>query len=177
VRRSIASPRQWAEALVAAALALAEPRRVALAGALVLAAACRGRVPDVGPLTPVLQEDGRVVELLLEADSLAERDPDAAARNLRESVLPRARANWEAAGRITVEHPRAQELRRELVRITGERVGTVERYAGALSAHDPEALRTVLRQQAALDQSMDRLEGEVQAASRAPAERGCGAGP
>ena len=136
-------------------------------------AACRGRVPDVGAFGPVLVADGRVLELLTEADALAERDPVEAARNLRETALPRARANWETAGHIVVQHPRADVLRAELVRLTGERVATIELYAGALEHADVETLHIAIRRQVALDRSMDHLEGDVQAAARAPADRGC----
>jgi hypothetical protein len=138
-----------------------------------LAVACRSRVPDVGPLQPVLREDDQVVELLMEADALAPRDPAAAARNMREAALPRARANWEAAGAITVVHPRANRLRADLVRLTGERASTIEAYATALERNDVSALHETIERQVALDHAMDRLEADFDAAKRAPAERGC----
>jgi hypothetical protein len=130
-------------------------------------------VPDVGAFQPILTEDGRLLELLMEADALAEHDPAAAARNMRESVLPRARANWESAGAISVQHPRANRLRAELVRLTGERASTIDAYATALERNDVSALHEAIQRQVALDQAMDRLEADVEAAKRAPAERGC----
>lgn len=139
------------------------------------AVSCQGRVPDVGGFAPVLQEDGRIVELLQEADTLSERDAPAAARNLREVVLPRARANAAAAARVAPEHPRARALARDLVRASEERAATIELYANALVAHDDAALLGALRRQRALEQSMDQLESEVQSASRAPPDRGCSA--
>lgn len=130
-------------------------------------------MPDVGAFTPVLVEDGRIVELLMEADSLGDRDPRAAAQNLRDVALPRARSNWQAAGRITVVHPRANALRGELVRATGERASTIEGYSAALESRDTQALHDVVHRQAVLDQSMERLEADVQAATQAPADRAC----
>ncbi len=137
------------------------------------AVACRRRVPDVGAFTPVLVEDGRIVELLMEADTLSDRDRVAAARNLREVTLPRARQNWETAGRIVVGHPRANALRADLLRLTGERAATIEAYVAALESGEPQALRDVVHRQAVLDQGMERLEADVQAATHAPADRGC----
>lgn len=139
----------------------------------VLPACRREGIVDVEPMRPVLETDGHVVELLLEADALSQRDPEAAARNLRETVLPRARTNAEAVGRITVTHPRARQLHQELSRLMEERVRTIEAYADALARRDPSALRDVLARQVALDRAMDRIEGEIQAASRTPTTRGC----
>jgi hypothetical protein len=152
---------------------LERSRRAACALVLALIA-CSGRVPDVASFDPILVSDGQVVELLSEADHLADRDPHAAARNLRETVLPRARANRDAVGRIVVQHPRARELLRELVRVTDERAATVEAYANALESGDVQALHDVIARQAALDDSMLRLERGVQDAKHAPPERGCG---
>jgi len=135
--------------------------------------ACRGRVPDVAPLQPIQRADGRVVELLLDVDALAERDPDAAARSLRETVAPRADANAAAATRVTVTEPRAQRLHAELVRLTRERSETVQLYARALESRDADVLRQALRRQVQLDRSMDRFEAAVQAAQRAQRVGGC----
>jgi hypothetical protein len=151
--------------------------RIRLIAAAVCAMLACGRVPDVGAFTPVLREDGHVLELLREADSLAERDPPAAARNLRTVALPRARANWEAAGQIVVTHPRARELEQRLVRLTGERADTIETYASVLEHNDAVALRDIIHRQVVLDRAMDRLEGDIQAASHAPADHGCSVAP
>jgi hypothetical protein len=148
-------------------------RSVAALLALVALVACGGRAPDVGAFDPILREDNHVVELLTEVDQLAERDPDAAARDLRETILPRARANREAVAHVAVTHPRAQELLRELTHVTTERVATVDGYASALASHDVEALHNVIRRQVTLDQDMDHLEGEIDQARRAPPDRGC----
>lgn len=149
-----------------------------VAALVVMAAAgvsgCRRRVPDVGAFTPVLEEDGRIVELLMEADALGDHDPRAAARNLRELVLLRAQANWHSAAGIVVGHPRANVLRVELVRLTGERASTIEAYAVALEAGDLQALHDVVHRQAMLDRAMERLEGAVQAATRVAPDRACG---
>src|SRR4051794_4701953 len=103
-----------------------------------------GRVPDVSAFSPVLEEDGRLVELLIEADALAVRDPASAARNLREIALPRAQTNARHAEQITARHPRARSLLHELVRITSARVTTIDAYANALTNSDAIGLRDVL---------------------------------
>ena len=88
--------------------------------------ACRQRAPDVEALAVPLAQDEQVSELLAEADALGDADSRGAARNLREIVLPRARANHESIGRIRVEHPRAAALRDD---------GWAQGTASVLSAH------------------------------------------
>jgi hypothetical protein len=118
-------------------------------------------------------EDGRLTELLSEADDLSDRDPEAAARNLREVVLPRARSNQGAAGAVAPRHARAQALARELRRLTDERVATVEAYAQALQSRDLAAQREVIHRQVALENSVHQLQDDIDRASREPASGGC----
>lgn len=146
-----------------------------MACALVVAlVGCAGPAPDVAPLTPLLREDGRVVELLNEAEALARGgNTESASRNLRTVVLPRARANWEAAGRVTVVHPRSESARRELVRVTAERVDATERLATLLAQGDPAEVPRVFAQMDRVDRDVDRLEAEVDRLRTAPPPRGC----
>lgn len=148
------------------------PRR-ALA-AVSLALACAEAPPDLRPLSPLRAEDGRLIALLREADRDGERDPRATARTLRELVLPRARANAAACGRVTVTHPRAQALASELCSLLEERVVRVERYAAALAADDLEARLREVRAQRAMEDDVVRMEQRFEAEERAPPpRRGC----
>lgn len=148
------------------------PRRALAAASLALA--CAESPPDLRPLSPLRAEDGRLIALLREADRDGERDPRATARTLRELVLPRARANAAACGRVTVTHPRAQALASELCSLLDERVVRVERYAAALAADDLEARLREVRAQRAMEDDVVRMERRFEAEERAPPpRRGC----
>lgn len=122
---------------------------------------------------PVLEEDSTLVTLLNEAMDLGERDPRAAARNLREQVLPRARRNADAAGALVVRHPRAAELRTKLCRYSAHRAETTESLAQALENGNAELLSTTLRSMRQLALDLHELEGDVMRARNEPGSNGC----
>ncbi len=124
----------------------------------------------------MLEEDSSLVTLLNEAMDVGERDTDAAVRNLREQVVPRARRNAEAAGATIVQHPRARELRIRLCQRTAERAETSAALADALQQHDADALSRTMRRMRQLALDMDRLEQDIQRARQEPAQGGCSAG-
>lgn len=146
--------------------------------ALNVAGGCRsqGR-PDVQPFESILEEDSNLVTLLNEAMDLGERNHQEAARNLREQVVPRARANAERAGNTRVEHPRARALRTTLCQLTARRAETTETLAQALEQQNTETLSRTLRsmRQVALD--MAQLESDVQRARNEPPTSGCSRSP
>jgi tryptophan 2,3-dioxygenase len=138
------------------------------------AASCRGSGrPDVAGFEPLLEEDGNLVTLLNEAMDLGERDHLAAARNLRDQVVVRARRNAEAAGALRVSHPRARALRTTLCQLTARRAETTEALAGALESQQVEALSRTLRAMRQLAGDMEQLERDVQRARSEPAPSGC----
>lgn len=142
--------------------------------ALGLATSCRGPGrPDVLAFEPILEEDGTLVTQLNEAMDLAERDPRAAARNLREQVLVRARRNAETAGSLTVRHPRATELRTKLCQFSARRAETTQSLAEALETSNAELLSRTMRSMRQLALDMHALEGDVQRARNEPARSGC----
>lgn len=141
--------------------------------ALSLAAACGPGRPDVIGFEPVLEEDSTLVTLLNEAMDLGERDPRAAARNLREQVLPRARRNADAAGALTVRHPRATELRTRLCQFSARRAETTESLARALDTSDTELLSSTMRAMRQLAIDLRDLEGDVMRARNEPPASGC----
>src|SRR5262249_10359089 len=103
--RSRAWPNRWRE----------RARAVLYAAVIVaLAAACRGRVPDMGGFAPVLSEDGRVVELLQEADALAGRAAPAAAAHPRPGATC---ATW--CFRARAPTPRSQHALHPSTRVRG----------------------------------------------------------
>lgn len=144
-----------------------------MALALALAASCGPGRPDVAGFEPILEEDGNLVTLLNEAMDLGERDPQGAARNLREQVVPRARRNAEAAGNLLVQHPRARELRTKLCQHSARRAETTESLADALSHANTTLLSSSLRSMRQLALDMRSLEGDVQRARNDPGRSGC----
>lgn len=139
-----------------------------------VAHACAEAPPDIAGLAPIRAEDTRVVALLREADRDAERDPRAAARTLRELVLPRARANARAAAEVRPTHVRAQALASDLHSLLDERCLRLERYADALARDDLELRLREVRAQRELEDDMGRLERRFEAIERAPPSRaGC----
>lgn len=151
-------------------------RSAALAGLVAIAAvaSCGGaRRPDVVGFEPVLEEDANLVTLLNEAMDVGERDPRAAARNLREQVLPRARRNAESAGNLTVRHPTAAALRTRLCQFSARRAETTQALGEALEQSDTALLSTTLRSMRQLALDMHALEGDVQRARNEPARAGC----
>jgi hypothetical protein len=144
---------------------------------LLLAFGCQDPSPDVGGFNPALVEDGRLVEILMEADETAARDPTMAARNIRQAVIPRARANYEALGNVVVQHPRARTFKQRLSHVLSDRISTSEQYALALETHDNPGLIAALRRQRELDQSMEQLERDLKAARDARGTRGCSTAP
>lgn len=147
---------------------------IAAFGATNVTSGCRsqGR-PDVQPFESVLEEDASLVTLLNEAMDLGERNHQAAARNLRDQVIPRARSNAERAGNTRVEHPRARALRTTLCQLTARRAETTTALADALEQQNAENLSRTLRamRQVALD--MAQLESDVQRARNEPPQSGC----
>jgi hypothetical protein len=141
--------------------------------AVLWAASCSPGRPDVAAFEPILEEDANLVTLLNEAMELGERDPRAAARNLREQVVRRARRNAEAAGLLSVRHPRARELRTRLCQLSARRAETTEALAEALSTANTTLLSSTLRSMRQLALDMDALEGDVQRARNEPARAGC----
>lgn len=144
---------------------------------LALAWACVQPPPDVAAFGPLRDEDTRVVRLLAEVDRDSERDPVAAARTLRELVLPVARANAAACSAIHPQHPRARALGSDLCGLLDERVTRLGRYADALAARDTAALLRETRAQREMEEDLGRLEPRFAAAERAPATRGCSRSP
>lgn len=155
-------------------LPLGRRSRAVFFAAVTLALACVEPPPDVASLDPLRVEDTRVVALLREADRDAERDPRAAARNIREIVLPRARANAAAAASVNPRHPRARSLASDLRSLLDERVVRTERYADALDSGDLERHIREVRAQREMETDMDRLDARIEAAAREPpSRRGC----
>ncbi len=151
-------------------------RRLSLS-VLALVWACVQPPPDVSPLAPVRTEDTRVVRLMAEVDRDADRDGHAAARTIREIVLPVARANARACVQIHPAHPVAQSLASDLRSLLDERVVRLERYATALDSGDLAARIREMRAQRELEDDMGRLERRFDAAGRMPATRGCSRSP
>ena len=145
--------------------------------ALALAWACVQPPPDVGPLAPIRTEDTRVIRLMSEVDRDADRDAHAAARTIREIVLPVARANARACAQINLAHPAARALASDLRSLLDERVVRLERYAAALDSGDLAARIREMRAQREMEDDMGRLERRFDAAGRAPATRGCSRTP
>ncbi|MFO0557068.1 MAG: hypothetical protein U0269_35725 [Polyangiales bacterium] len=141
--------------------------------AVLVAASCGPGRPDVADFEPILEEDGNLVTLLNEAMDLGERDPRAAARNLQEQVTPRARRNAEAAGNLSVQHPRARELRTRLCQLSARRAETTQALGEALSTANTSLLSTTMRAMRQLALDMHALEGDVQRARNDPGRAGC----
>lgn len=141
--------------------------------AVLMAANCGPGRPDVAGFEPILEEDGNLVTLLNEAMDLGERDPSAAARNLEEQVAPRARRNAEAAGNLSVQHPRARELRTRLCQLSARRAETTQALGEALSSANTSLLSTTMRAMRQLALDMHALEGDVQRARNDPGRAGC----
>jgi hypothetical protein len=144
---------------------------------IAVAVGCRGQGrPDVQSFESILEEDSNLVTLLNEAMDLGERDHQSAARNLRDQVVPRARANAERAGATRVEHPRARTLRTTMCQLTARRAETTTALADALAEQNAESLSRTLRsmRQVALD--MAQLESDVQRARSEPPSSGCSKG-
>lgn len=127
--------------------------------------ACRRQgPPDVAVLDPILVEDGRLVELMIEANQLALRNPHLAAETLRNQVLGRARANAQAAGQTQVQHPTAVPLRTRLCVLAAERAESTAALADALDGSDAEQLSRSLRRVARLANDLQVLEADIQRA-------------
>lgn len=143
---------------------------------LVFVLACSKGAPDVAPMLPVLREDGQIVELLNEAEELARNgNTTNAARNLREVAVPRARANWEAAGHLSLQHPRSQALRLRLAQVTADRLDATERLATLFTDGNVADLHDVMTRMDLVDRSMVTLERDIDRARTQPPERGCAA--
>ncbi len=117
--------------------------------------------PDVASFEPILAEDGRLVELMIEANQLALRNPHSAAETLRNQVVQRARANAQSAGRTQVQHRTAVQLRTRLCALVAERAESTEALATALDGTDPEQLSRALRRVARLANNLQVLEADV----------------
>lgn len=146
--------------------------RIALSCALL--AACLQPPPDVGATRAVRAEDTRLLVILREVDALSATDPHAAARSLRETIIPRARANAEASAELHPVHPRAERLTQRLTRLTGDRAALLSEYADALDRDDTAALLSVVRRQRQLEDQFTQLDTRMEEAANEPATRGCG---
>ncbi len=118
----------------------------------------------MGAFEPILAEDGRLVELMIEANQVALRNPHEAAQTLRTQVLLRARANAQSAGRTQVNHPVAVALRTRLCSLIAERAESTAALATALDGDDPTALSRALRRVARVATDLRALEGDIQRA-------------
>lgn len=149
---------------------------LALGLLLVPAPGCAKPPPDVGPTRAVAADDTSVVVLLHDVDRVGVRDGRAAARMLRDDVLPRARRNATAAAGLQPSHPRAQRLADELASLLSRRVTLLEDYATALERDDTEALLRVVRAQRQLEDQLGALDRRLSAAAE-PRSAGGGGVP
>lgn len=136
-------------------------------------AACLQPAPDVSALRPVIDRDTALVVMLREADRVSERDPALAAATLRDTVLPRARANAADAARLDLAHPISRDLARRLADLTEARANLIARYADAMARDDVAAMLREVRAQRQTERDFARLDQEIARAARTPPHRGC----
>lgn len=150
-------------------------RRMTLCVVLIFMAlsACLHPAPDLGPTREIRSEDTRLVVLLREVDRVSETDPQGASRTLRDSILPRARANADRASELSPAHPRAARLTRSLAALLNERASLLAAYADALQRDDTAALLANVRAQRQLESRLTALDTRIEEAAAQPATRGC----